>query len=138
MGAETNAMLTATVIISMMLTPFAVMALRFLPKAAVSMEGVEEPDGLTGDVLLVGFGRFGQIASQPLIAKGHRISIIDNDTEMIQAAGTFGFKVYYGDGTRLDILRAAGAATADLVVIAIDNREPVSYTHLTLPTNREV
>ena len=123
MGAETNAILTATVIISMMLTPFAVMALRFLPKAAVSMEGIEEPDGLTGNVLLVGFGRFGQIASQPLIAKGHRISIIDNDTEMIQAAGTFGFKVYYGDGTRLDILRAAGAATADLVIVAIDNKE---------------
>jgi glutathione-regulated potassium-efflux system protein KefB len=123
MGAETNAILTATVIISMVLTPFAVMALRFLPKPAVSMEGVEEPDGLTGDVLLVGFGRFGQIASQPLIAKGHRISIIDNDTEMIQAAGTFGFKVYYGDGTRLDILRAAGAATADLVIVAVDNKD---------------
>ena len=123
MDVEMNAILTATVIISMVLTPFAVMALRFLPKPAVSMEGVEEPDGLTGDVLLIGFGRFGQIASQPLIAKGHRISIIDNDTEMIQAAGTFGFKVYYGDGTRLDILRAAGAATADLVIVAIDHRD---------------
>jgi glutathione-regulated potassium-efflux system protein KefB len=123
MDAETNAILTATVIISMVLTPFAVIALRFLPKPAVSMEGIEEPDGLTGDVLLVGFGRFGQIATQPLIAKGHRISIIDNDTEMIQAAGTFGFKVYYGDGTRLDILRAAGAATADLVIVAVDNRD---------------
>ena len=110
MSAETNAILTATVIISMVLTPFAVMGLRFLPKPQQSMEGVEEPDGLTGDVLVIGFGRFGQIASQPLIAKGHRLSIIDNDTEMVRVAGLFGMKVYYGDGTRLDILRAAGVA----------------------------
>ena len=42
---------------------------------------------------------------------------------MIQAAAQFGFKIYYGDGTRLDILRAAGAGTADLVIVAIDNKE---------------
>ncbi len=51
------------------------------------------------------------------------MSIIDNDTDMIRAAATFGFKVYYGDGTRLDILRAAGAATADFVVIATDKKD---------------
>ena len=104
----TNAIFTATVIISMALTPFAVMGLRFLPKPAPSMDGVELPDGLHERVLLIGFGRFGQIAAQPLFALRHRLSIIDNDTEMIQVAGRFGFKVYYGDGTRLDVLRAAG------------------------------
>jgi glutathione-regulated potassium-efflux system protein KefB len=123
MDGETNAIFTATVIISMVLTPFAVIGLRFLPKPAQSMEGVEEPDGLTGDVLVIGFGRFGQIASQPLIAKGHRLSIIDNDTEMIRVAGLFGMKVYYGDGTRLDVLRAAGVATVDIVFIAVDKKE---------------
>jgi glutathione-regulated potassium-efflux system protein KefB len=123
MGAETNAILTATVIISMVLTPFAVIGLRFLPKPQQSLEGVEEPDGLTGDVLVIGFGRFGQIASQPLIAKGHRLSIIDNDTEMVRVAGLFGMKVYYGDGTRLDILRAAGVATVDIVFIAVDKKD---------------
>jgi glutathione-regulated potassium-efflux system protein KefB len=86
------------------------------------MEGIEEPDGLTGDVLVIGFGRFGQIASQPLIAKGHRLSIIDNDTEMVRVAGLFGMKVYYGDGTRLDILRAAGVANVDIVFIAVDKK----------------
>jgi glutathione-regulated potassium-efflux system protein KefB len=89
------------------------------------MEGVETvpEDGVRGDVLIVGFGRFGQIVTQPLLAKGHSITIIDNDTEMVQAAGQFGFKVYYGDGTRLDILRVAGAATADLVIVAVDKKD---------------
>lgn len=120
---QINAVFTATVIISMVLTPFSIIGLRWLmPKAEQSMEGVEAPDGLSGNVLVIGFGRFGQIASQPLLAKGHRISIIDNDTDMIRAAGTFGFKVYYGDGTRLDILRAAGVETADAVLVAVDDK----------------
>jgi len=120
---QINAVFTATVIISMVLTPFSIIGLKWLmPKAEQSMEGVEAPDGLSGNVLVIGFGRFGQIASQPLLAKGHRISIIDNDTDMIRAAGTFGFKVYYGDGTRLDILRAAGVETADAVLVAVDDK----------------
>ena len=121
-SGELNAILTATVIISMVLTPFTVIGLRFMPKAVQSMAGVEAPEGLTGRVLLIGFGRFGQIASQPLIAKGYDISIIDNDTEMIRAAQTFGFKLYYGDGTRLDILHAAGAGTADLILVCVDDK----------------
>lgn len=122
--SELNAIFTATVIISMILTPFSIIALRWLlPKEEQSMEGVEEPQGLTGNVLVIGFGRFGQIATQPLLARGHTVSIIDNDTEMIRVAGQFGMKVYYGDGTRLDILRAAGAENADAVLIAVDKRD---------------
>ncbi|KKB80036.1 potassium transporter [Devosia soli] len=119
----TNAIFTATVIISMVLTPFALIVMRrFMPKRVESMDGVEEADGLTGRVLIIGFGRFGQIASQPLLALRHSVSIIDNDTDMIRAAAQIGFKVYYGDGTRLDILRAAGAHTADLILICTDDR----------------
>ncbi len=62
-----------------------------------------------GSVLVIGFGRFGQIVSQCLLAEGIDVTTIDNDPDMIQTAGRFGFKVYYGDGTRLDVLRAAGA-----------------------------
>ena len=120
----TNAIFTATVIISMVLTPVAIIVLRYVtPKAKPSMEGVEKVDGLSARVLLIGFGRFGQITSQPLLAMHHSVSIIDNDTDMIRVAARLGFKVYYGDGTRLDILRAAGAGTADVVMICIDNRE---------------
>jgi glutathione-regulated potassium-efflux system protein KefB len=122
--APTNAIFTATVILSMVLTPFLVVCLRFLmPKAeAPSMEGVEAANGLSARILIIGFGRFGQIASQPLLAMRHSVSIIDNDTDMIRAAAQIGFKVYYGDGTRLDILRAAGAGTADLILICTDQR----------------
>lgn len=121
----TNAIFTATVIISMALTPFFIVALRFvLPRTVEqSMDGVEQADGLSGRILIIGFGRFGQIASQPLLAMRHSVSIIDNDTEMIRAAAQIGFKVYYGDGTRLDILHAAGASTADLILICTDKKE---------------
>ncbi|WP_240230026.1 monovalent cation:proton antiporter-2 (CPA2) family protein [Devosia lacusdianchii] len=119
----TNAIFTATVIVSMVLTPFLVIGLRFvMPKQTQSFEGVEKAEDLHASVLLIGFGRFGQIASQPLLAMRHTVSIIDNDTEMIRAAAQIGFKVYYGDGTRLDILRAAGAGTADLILICTDKK----------------
>ena len=123
LSAELNAMMTATVIISMVLTPFTIMALRLVPAPAPSMDGIEPVESLAGEVLVIGFGRFGQIASQPLIARGHKVSIIDNDTDMIRAAGQFGMKVYYGDGTRLDILHAAGAGRAQLILVCVDNRD---------------
>ncbi|MDB5613254.1 MAG: potassium transporter [Devosia sp.] len=78
---------------------------------------------LTAKVLLIGFGRFGQIASQPLLAMHHSVSIIDNDTDMIRAAARIGFKVYYGDGTRLDILHAAGADKASIILICTDKKD---------------
>ncbi len=125
LSAELNALFTATVIISMVLTPFTMMALKFLPKAPQSFDGVEKvrEGEMHGNVLVIGFGRFGQIASQPLIAKGHRVSIIDNDTDMIRAAGQFGMKVYYGDGTRLDILHAAGAEHAAMILVCVNNKD---------------
>jgi len=124
-SGPTNDIFTATVIVSMVLTPFTLIGLRYvMPRQEQSMDGVEQiPDGLHGRVLIIGFGRFGQIASQPLLALKHRVSIIDNDTEMIRAATQLRFKVYYGDGTRLDILHAAGASTADIIMICVDKKE---------------
>lgn len=121
-NGEANAILTAIVIISMVLTPLMmILHRRFGPKEqTISMDGVELADGLNSSVLIIGFGRFGQIAAQPLLMRGVDVSIIDNDVEMIQAAGNFGFKVYYGDGARLDILHAAGAGRARAVLICVD------------------
>jgi glutathione-regulated potassium-efflux system protein KefB len=73
--------------------------------------------------LIVGFGRVGQIASQLLLSRGHTISIIDIDVEMIDVAREFDFRVYYGDGARLDVLHAAGAARARAVLVCVDNAE---------------
>ena len=70
--------------------------------------------------LVVGYGRFGQTVAQMLLTQGIRVTLIDRDTEMIDVAGSFGAKVYYGDGTRLDLLRQAGAADADLVLFCTD------------------
>ena len=122
--AQANATLTATIIVSMVLTPLLVIAHdRLMPRNVSSMDGVEMADSLSASVLLIGFGRFGQIVSQPLLANGCSISIIETDTDAIRNARDFGFKVYYGDGARLDILHAAGAHDARLVVIAVNDRE---------------
>ena len=123
-NAEQNAILTAVIILSMVLTPLAIAAMNFIrTRIRPSTEGYERPAGLTGTALVIGFGRVGQIASQFLLARGYDISIIDTDVEMIDAARDFDFKVYYGDGTRLDILHAAGAAQARVVLVCVDKTE---------------
>lgn len=119
----TNAILTSAVIASMILTPFLISLYDLLmPKAVPSAEGVAPVENLAANVLLIGFGRFGQIVSQPLLANGSSLSIIETSTQAILDLTPFGFKVYYGDGARLDILRAAGADQAQLIVVAIDDR----------------
>ena len=125
---QASAALTAIVILSMALTPLTTLAMkRWLPKEAglspEEAEGVDAADGLRGRVLIIGFGRFAQVVSQPLLARDVDVSIIENDVEMIQAAGNFGFKVYYGDGTRLDTLRASGAGRAEAVLVCVDKPE---------------
>ncbi|MDO9114799.1 MAG: monovalent cation:proton antiporter-2 (CPA2) family protein [Polaromonas sp.] len=126
--ASVNAVLTAAIIISMALTPLAVFALRWVmpDKPAQDMDGVDVAQDLRGSVLIIGFGRFGQIASQSLLARGIDIAIIENDTDMIRAAAQFGFKVYYGDGTRLDVLHASGAGHARAILVCVDKKEATS------------
>ncbi len=123
-NAEANAMLTATIIVSMALTPVMIILHdRLMPKTKPSMDGVDAAENLSASVLLIGFGRFGQIVSQPLLAHSCSITIIETDTDAIRQARKFGFKIHYGDGARLDILHAAGAHNANLVIVAIDDRE---------------
>ncbi|MEO7775818.1 MAG: monovalent cation:proton antiporter-2 (CPA2) family protein [Steroidobacteraceae bacterium] len=122
---DLNALLTAIVILSMALTPISVLILRQLlsPPTEESMDGIEMAESLHGKVLIIGFGRFGQVCSQTLLARGIDVSIIDTDTQMIRVAATFGFKVYYGDGTRLDVLHACGADQAQAILVCIEVRE---------------
>jgi len=122
--AQANAILTATIIVSMVLTPLMmILHDRLMPAAPPSMEGIETPENLSASVLLIGFGRFGQVASQPLLGHSCSVSIIETDADLIRDARDFGFRVYYGDGTRLDILHAAGAASARVIIVAVNDRE---------------
>ena len=120
-----NANMTAIVVLTMALTPlFLIIHGRFSRKSGINLEGVESLNGdeaLRGNVLIIGFGRVGQIASQAPIAYGAQISIIDNNPDIIRQADKDGFKVYYGDGAREDILHAAGAENADCILICIDD-----------------
>jgi Kef-type K+ transport systems, membrane components len=119
-----NANLTAVVVLSMALTPLVVLLHRRLVAApGVNLDGVEKADGLDGTVLLIGFGRFGQVASQSLLARDVDVTIIDSDVEMIHSAARFGFRIYYGDGTRLDVLRASGAGSARAIAVCVDDRD---------------
>ena len=122
--ARADANLTAVVVLSMAFTPLVVLLVRWLlpDRTGPSMEGIDEADGLSGSVLIIGFGRFGQVMSQSLLARDVEVTIIDTDIEMIRSAGEFGFKVYYGDGTRLDVLHASGADKARAIAVCIDNR----------------
>ncbi len=120
---EGSAMLTAIIIVSMLMTPlFVLIHDRLMPEVEVDASGVETPKDATGTALLIGFGRFGQIVSQPLLARGYSVTTIDNDPDMIRVAASFGFNVYFGDGQRLDILHAAGAHHASLILVCVDDR----------------
>ncbi len=117
--------LTAIAAMTMLLGPL-VATLTDTLLRRVAKPDRREPDdftGVQGKVLVIGFGRFGQIVSQCLLAEGIDVTTIDNDPEMMESAARFGFRVYYGDGTRLDVLRAAGAGDASVIAICIDDPE---------------
>jgi voltage-gated potassium channel Kch len=90
----------------------------------LDLEGRIGQEGeLSSPVLVIGFGRFGQIVNQVLMAQGIDATVIDKDVERIRDAARFGLKIYYGDGTRLDVLRTAGAEKAEIICVCVDNPE---------------
>ncbi|HQS98190.1 MAG: sodium:proton exchanger [Novosphingobium sp. 17-62-19] len=111
----------AVVTLSMASTPFLMMATAKFRREAEVAPGEREgpqPDG--ANAVVVGFGRFGQGVTQMLLASNIPVTMVDTDIEMIDVAATFGAKVYFGDGTRLDLLRLAGAADAEMIFFCMD------------------
>lgn len=112
----------AIVTISLALTPLSFALANWLARPKTPDEPEIDFTDARGKVLVIGFGRFGQVVSQFLLGQGIELVAIERDVEMIEAATRFGFKVYYGDGARLDVLRIAGAADAALIAVCIDDR----------------
>lgn len=119
--ARENALFSTVVILSMALTPLLMIAADRLLRSEASMDGVDAARDLKGRILLIGFGRFGQIASQALLSRGVDLAVIDRDPDRIRDAAQYGFKVYFGDGVRLDVLRQSGAGEADAIMICVDD-----------------
>ena len=111
----------AVVTLSMASTPFLMAATqRIREEPGPKGQEREAPTEQTASALIVGYGRFGQTVAQTLMAGGIPVTLIDSDVEMIDVAERFGAKVYFGDGTRLDLLRQAGAAEAELLLFCLD------------------
>ncbi|MBO9547788.1 monovalent cation:proton antiporter-2 (CPA2) family protein [Caulobacter sp.] len=127
-GVQLAALLTAAVAVSMALTPVAMI----LYERVADLMDAAIPDVVpdTGDfdegepdIIIAGFGRFGQITGRLLTANGFKSTILDSDIEQIELLRRFGRRVHYGDATRLDLLRAAGAERARMLIVALDDRE---------------
>ncbi|WP_438749919.1 monovalent cation:proton antiporter-2 (CPA2) family protein [Pararhizobium sp. O133] len=118
-------LLIVIVTLSMALTPPASALANLLMREQddVTEELEEDFDGAGADVLMIGFSRFGQIASQILLAGGREVTIIDHSAARVRQAATFGFRIYFGDGTRLDVLRAAGIERAKIVAVCTQKME---------------
>jgi glutathione-regulated potassium-efflux system ancillary protein KefC len=127
MSAETASLLIGAVAVSMLLSPIVLLAIDkwLLPRwancSAPQLEEISEMQ--SAPVIIAGFGRYGQIIGRMLAAQGVASTVLDHDADMIEAARAFGSKVFYGDATRLDLLRTAGAEQARILVVAVDDVE---------------
>ncbi|MBS8261375.1 potassium transporter TrkA [Roseibium polysiphoniae] len=129
---KTANLLNSIVILTMLMTPLACLALDWIA-ARLKKSGVENPaietfEEATPTVLVIGFGRFGMMVGQILTSEGLEVRAIDNRPDRIAYARKLGYKVYYGDATRSDVLAAAGAGKAALVAMCIENDRVMSQS----------
>jgi glutathione-regulated potassium-efflux system ancillary protein KefC len=125
LDAAAHSVLVATVALSMLLTPLLLrLAERWMPTQGTARPGLPElNEPQEAPVIIAGFGRYGQIIGRLLFANGVNATVLDHDPEQVEVVRRFGWRVHYGDATRLDLLRTAGAGTARVLVIAVDDIE---------------
>ena len=127
LSGRASSLLVGTVALSMLVTPLLLVAVdrvllpRFSRAPSDSPHALAEPQ--EAPVIIAGFGRYGQVIGRLLHANGLKPTVLDHDAEQVAFLRKFGFRVHYGDATRLDLLRLAGAETARVLVIAIDDVE---------------
>ena len=124
-AAPVSSLLVAAVAISMLLTPLLLVFAdrwwipRLAGRSGPDMKEIDEPQN--APIIIAGFGRYGQIVGRLLYANGIQPTVLDHDADAVESIRKFGWPVFYGDATRLDLLRTAGAATARVLVLAIDD-----------------
>ncbi|MBS0363128.1 MAG: cation:proton antiporter [Proteobacteria bacterium] len=126
MDGQLARLLTAVVAVSMAATPIVTAAYdRLILSRDEEGETPEEIPFDEGDpdVIVAGFGRFGQIATRLLLANNFKVVLLENSIEQIEILRRFGWRVHYGDASRIDLLRTAGAEKAKLLLVAIDDRD---------------
>ncbi len=125
-SAETASLLVGAVAVSMLVSPLLLVLIDkiLLPRYAKcsSTSTLEEiAEQQDAPVIVLGFGRYGQIVARMMLSQGIGCTVLDHDVEMIETARKFGYRVFYGDASRLDLLRIAGAGDASIVVVAVDD-----------------
>ena len=126
MDTATSSLLVAVVALSMLLTPLLLIGAdrytrRYAKSGGAKLAEISEPQ--SAPVIIAGFGRYGQIVGRLLFANGLKATVLEHDADQVESLRKFGWRVYYGDATRLDLLRVAGAESAKLLVVAIDDVE---------------
>ncbi|VVD93788.1 glutathione-regulated potassium-efflux system protein KefC [Pandoraea morbifera] len=122
-----SSFLIGAVALSMLVSPLLLVAIdkwllpRYSVKGSPRMKEIEEPQ--SANVVICGFGRYGQIVGRALVPQGVSVTVLDHDPDTIESLRQIGFRVFYGDATRLDLLRIAGVAHARAVVVAVDDIE---------------
>jgi glutathione-regulated potassium-efflux system ancillary protein KefC/glutathione-regulated potassium-efflux system protein KefB len=126
LSVEVSKVLLVVVALSMAVTPLLLIAANaIMERLLASKENARAPEVESDEphVLVAGYGRFGQTVGRLLNANGWRTSVIDHDADQVELLRGFGRKVNYGDATRIDLMRLAGAEHAKALVIAIDDKE---------------
>ncbi len=128
--AAASSFLLAAIAISMLLTPLVmllvdrVLAPRLAARARAAGPAMDEiAEEQTAPILILGFGRYGQIVARLINAEGLAATVLDHSAEQVASVRKFGWPAFYGDATRLDLLRVAGAGSARVIVVAIDDVE---------------
>lgn len=127
LGPELSSFLLVVVSLSMMTTPLILLAQQKWFTRTINLNEDMPSDVVNEEprVIVAGFGRFGQVVGRLLYANKIRLTVLENDPSQIQVLRKFGYKVYYGDATQLDLLRAAGAEDAEAIAICTDSPDEV-------------